>query len=113
MIKKLYKKYEEVILYVVFGVLTTLVNFVSFWVFNKILGEKFYLVSNVIAWFISVVFAYVTNKLWVFESKSWAFKILLKEVPEFSASVLKKAACGFLLIYSDLTGIHLPCSILK
>ena len=55
MIKKLYKKYEEVILYVVFGVLTTLVNFVSFWVFNKILGEKFYLVSNVIAWFISVV----------------------------------------------------------
>ena len=70
MIKKLYKKYEEVILYVVFGGLTTLVNFVSFWVFNKILGEKFYLVSNVIAWFISVVFAYVTNKLWVFESKS-------------------------------------------
>lgn len=43
MIKKLYKKYEEVILYVVFGGLTTLVNFVSFWVFNKILGEKFYL----------------------------------------------------------------------
>ena len=118
MIKKLYKKYEEVILYVVFGGLTTLVNFVSFWVFNKILGEKFYLVSNVIAWFISVVFAYVTNKLWVFESKSWAFKILLKEVPEFlrqgfSALVLKKAACGFLLIYSDLTGIRLPCSILK
>ena len=88
MIKKLYKKYEEVILYVVFGGLTTLVNFVSFWVFNKILGEKFYLVSNVIAWFISVVFAYVTNKLWVFESKSWAFKILLKEVPEFFAARL-------------------------
>ena len=81
MIKKLYKKYEEVILYVVFGGLTTLVNFVSFWVFN-------YLVSNVIAWFISVVFAYVTNKLWVFESKSWAFKILLKEVPEFFAARL-------------------------
>ena len=52
MIKKLYKKYEEVILYVVFGGLTTLVNFVSFWVFNKILGEKFYLVSNVIALFL-------------------------------------------------------------
>lgn len=88
MIKKLYKKYEEVILYVVFGGLTTLVNFVSFWAFNKILGEKFYLVSNIIAWFISVVFAYVTNKLWVFESKSWAFKILLKEVPEFFAARL-------------------------
>ena len=52
MIKKLYKKYEEVILYVVFGGLTTLVNFVSFWVFNKILGEKFYLVSNVLGLFL-------------------------------------------------------------
>lgn len=87
-IKKLYKKYEEVILYVVFGGLTTLVNFVSYWAFNKILGENLYLVSNVIAWFISVVFAYVTNKLWVFESKSWAFKVLLKEVPEFFAARL-------------------------
>ena len=73
MIKKLYKKYEEVILYVVFGVLTTLVNFVSFWVFNKILGEKFYLVSNVIAWFISVVFAYVTNKTLGFRVEKLGF----------------------------------------
>lgn len=73
MIKKLYKKYEEVILYVVFGGLTTLVNFVSFWVFNKILGEKFYLVSNVIAWFISVVFAYVTNKTLGFRVEKLGF----------------------------------------
>ena len=106
MIKKLYKKYEEVILYVVFGVLTTLVNFVSFWVFNKILGEKFYLVSNVIAWFISVVFAYVTNKLWVFESKSWAFKILLKEVPEFFAARLFSLGVeeGGLWLFVDIFG---------
>ncbi len=87
-IKELYKKYEEVILYVVFGVLTTVVNFVSFWLFSKILGDKLYLVNNVIAWFISVVFAYITNKLWVFESKSWAPKILVKEVPEFFAARL-------------------------
>lgn len=106
MIKKLYKKYEEVILYVVFGGLTTLVNFVSFWVFNKILGEKFYLVSNVIAWFISVVFAYVTNKLWVFESKSWAFKILLKEVPEFFAARLFSLGVeeGGLWLFVDIFG---------
>ena len=88
MIKKLYKKYEEVILYVVFGGLTTLVNFVSFWAFNKILGEKFYLVSNVIAWFISVVFAYVTNKLWVFQSKSWKREVVFKEFGLFVSSRL-------------------------
>ena len=33
-----------------------------------------------------MVFAYVTNKLWVFESKSWKFRVLLKEVPEFFAA---------------------------
>lgn len=85
-IKELLKKYEELILYVVFGVLTTVVNFAVYWVLNKALGDNFYLVNNVIAWFVSVVFAYVTNKLWVFESKSWAPKVLLKEVPEFFAA---------------------------
>jgi len=87
-IKELFKKYEELILYVVFGGLTTVVNFISFLAFNKILGDGLYLVSNIVAWFISVVFAYVTNKLWVFESKSWAFRVLLKEVPEFFAARL-------------------------
>ncbi|MEZ3420367.1 MAG: GtrA family protein [Eubacterium sp.] len=85
-INELLKKYEELILYVVFGGLTTVVNFAVYWVLNKALGENFYLVNNVIAWFVSVVFAYVTNKLWVFESKSWAPKILAKEVPEFFAA---------------------------
>ena len=66
-IKELLKKYEELILYVVFGGLTTVVNFVAFWLLNKLLGEEIYLVNNVIAWFVSVIFAYVTNKLWVFE----------------------------------------------
>lgn len=82
-IKELLKKYEELILYVVFGGLTTLVNFIAFWLLNKTIGEAAYLVNNVIAWFVAVVFAYITNKLWVFDSKSWKFKVLLKEVPEF------------------------------
>lgn len=85
-IKELLKKYEELILYVVFGGLTTVVNFAVYWVLNKALGESYYLVNNIIAWFVSVVFAYITNKLWVFDSKSWAPKVLVKEVPEFFAA---------------------------
>lgn len=81
--KRLFEKYKELITYVVFGVLTTLVNFVCFWLFNKILGEKLYLLSNIIAWVISVIFAYVTNKLWVFESKSWKPSVIGREIPEF------------------------------
>ena len=50
------------------------------------LGDERYLVSNVIAWFAAVIFAYITNKLWVFESKSWSIKVLLKEIPSFFAA---------------------------
>lgn len=77
------KKYKELFLYLVFGVLTTLVNFVVFATSDAILGANAYLVSNAIAWIVSVVFAYITNKLCVFASKSFAIHVFLKEFVEF------------------------------
>ena len=68
-IKELIVKYKELLLYLIFGVLTTLVNLASFWIFTKILGEGLYLINNAIAWVVGVIFAFVTNKLFVFESK--------------------------------------------
>lgn len=86
MIKNLIIKYKELIIYAVFGVCTTLVNFVSYKLFNILLGDKYYLLSNVVAWLISVIFAYVTNKLFVFESKSWDIKLISKEISSFFAA---------------------------
>ena len=85
-IKELILKYKELIVYVIFGGLTTVVNLVVFTVSGMVLGDEKYLISNVIAWFAAVVFAYVNNKLWVFEIKSWDAKVLLKEVPSFFAA---------------------------
>ena len=85
-IEELILKYKELIIYVVFGGLTTVVNLLMFTVCGMAFGDEKYLISNVIAWFVAVVFAYVTNKLWVFESKSWNVKVLLKEVPSFFAA---------------------------
>ena len=119
--KKLFEKYKELITYVVFGVLTTLVNFVCFWLFNKILGEKLYLLSNITAVVFSVIFAYVTNKLWVFESKSWKPSVIGREIPEFVGArvfsllieegglwlfvdVLNFDKFGFTLLGFDVTG---------
>ena len=82
-IKELILKYKEIIIYLVFGVLTTAVNFVAFWILSKLLGEDLYLLNNAIAWVVSVVFAFVTNKLFVFNSKSWALKTAGKELVEF------------------------------
>lgn len=76
-------KLKELVLYVLFGALTTLVNFVVFWLCNRLIGEKLYLANNIIAWVVAVFFAYVTNKLFVFESKSWNIKLVSKEVLEF------------------------------
>ena len=59
---------KELFWYVVFGILTTVVNIVVYFIFSR-LGVN-YLISNILAWFLSVLFAYVTNRRWVFESKS-------------------------------------------
>ena len=68
-IKEMYQKYKEIILYLIFGALTTLVNMVSFALLNEVchLG---WAAGNVIAWILSVVFAYVTNRKYIFESNS-------------------------------------------
>ncbi len=85
-IKILLRKYREGILYILFGGLTTLVNFAVLKLCNMALGEEIYLVSNVIAWLASVIFAYVTNKLFVFESKSWAPRLIAREMISFAGA---------------------------
>lgn len=76
-----YNKYREVLLYLVFGALTTLVNIVSFYILRK-LNIAIY-ISNVIAWVLSVLFAFITNKLFVFESKNKKAKENVKEAISF------------------------------
>ena len=57
---------KETFLYLIFGILTTIVNIVSFFLFNKLFDYK---LSNIIAFILAIVFAYITNKIYVFESK--------------------------------------------
>lgn len=66
--KELFHKYKEVISYLFFGVATTIVNLVVFFVCKDILGID-YKISNAIGWFLSVLFAFFTNKYFVFASK--------------------------------------------
>ena len=81
-IKGLYYGYKEVINYLVFGVLTTVVNFLCYFLFARILNIE-EVTSNALSWFFSVLFAYLTNKLFVFESKTNTIGQLLKEVGSF------------------------------
>ncbi len=98
---------REIVTYIFFGVLTTVVNLLTFYlfkrlfisigwngIFNAVIPENSklleifsdgsdYLDANFIAWVAGVVFAFVTNKLWVFESKSWKPSIAGKEFVGF------------------------------
>lgn len=77
---KLFKKYQSVIAYLFFGGLTTLINIGVFTLLEPVMN---YQIANVIAWFLSVLFAYITNKIWVFSSKTHGVAALLKEMGSF------------------------------
>ncbi len=81
-LKTLLKKYKELILYGIFGLGATLINIVTFYLFNEIL-ELNLVLSNVLAWVCAFIFAFITNKLWVFESKDWKSRTAIKEMLEF------------------------------
>lgn len=99
--KKLLSKLlnRETILYLIFGVLTTVLNLAVFWLMNKAVGEDLALVNNAVAFVVAVAFAYVTNKLFVFESKSWDSATLLKEIPSFLGARLASFGLEELLLW--------------
>ncbi len=80
--KKFLIKHKEIIFYVFFGVLTTLVNWVTYTLFVRVFSLSV-AVSNTLSWAASVIFAFLTNKKWVFESTSWNARTLLKEGASF------------------------------
>ena len=67
----LLRKHRELVSYVFWGVMTTIVNYVVYFLLTEGL-QVYYLTGNVIAWAISVLFAYFVNKLYVFQSRDWA-----------------------------------------
>lgn len=81
-IKALFKKYEDIISYLFFGVLTTAVNYVVYLPCYNLLGMSG-TASNVIAWVGAVAFAYLTNKPFVFKSRDWSAKTVIPELTKF------------------------------
>ena len=79
---ELLEKYKEIIIYLIFGVLSTLVNFVSYYIFAKIIGID-EVISSGLSWVCAVIFAYITNKIFVFNSNTSTLKELLKEAITF------------------------------
>lgn len=94
----LYKKYKEILLYLFFGVLTTIVSLSTYYFFSEIL-EIHYLISNVFSWIFAVLFAYITNRLWVFKSKNNDIKSILKEMFAFINCRLLSGAIDMVVMF--------------
>lgn len=72
----------EVFTYLFFGGLTTVVNFVVYFIARDLLGLSM-VIANSFAWLLSVIFAFVTNKVWVFHSQTEGLGELLSELGKF------------------------------
>lgn len=92
MLKKLFYKYKEIITYIIAGGLTTIVNWAVYAACTNALPikntERLILFSNIAAWIFAVLFAYIINKWWVFESKTHSFIELSREFIGFIGSRL-------------------------
>lgn len=86
-IMKLLKRYREVIMYLIFGVATTLVNWITTYLLQRVCGLSGegwqFTLTNAVAWVVAVLFAFFTNKKFVFESKTVGAKAYFTEMGKF------------------------------
>ena len=114
MIKKLYIKYKEIINYLVFGVLTTLVSLLTYYllVLTILNPEKpiELQIANIISWITCVTFAYITNRKYVFNSKN---KNIKKELIKFYSSRLSTLFLDMLIMVIFVTKLNFNYKIIK
>ena len=99
-----YNKYKEGLLYLFFGGCSTLINILTFFICRQF--ELSIVVSNMIAWTTAVIFAFITNKLIVFDSKNMDKKVVMKETISFF--IARVISLGF-----DMGIIYLMIDVMK
>lgn len=105
LIYNLLKKYESVVRYLFFGICTTIVNIAVYFVCSRVCGMRVVMATSV-AWIVSVVFAYITNRIWVFKSIRQGFFSIFKETVSFFACRLSTGFLDvcFMFVFVDILG---------
>lgn len=111
-IKELFLKYKEVISYLFFGGCTFLVSIISFYIFNKVLSFNEH-ISNIISWILAVAFAFVTNKVFVFESKAKEKKTVIKELISFVTARLLTLGIEEIILFVGCNLLNIDALIVK
>lgn len=111
-LNELLRKHWDIVSYLFFGVLTTVVNYLVYLpCFNWLHYSA--TVSNVIAWVVSVAFAYVTNKPFVFKSYDWSAKVVLPELAKFVACRIGSGVLETLTLLVTVDLLHWSGNVMK
>lgn len=97
-LKHLISKYKDVIPYLFFGVCTTVVNIMVYWICAHFFKYTV-MVSTIIAWVLAVAFAYVTNRKWVFHSCANGKEAIIKEIVSFFGCRLTTGVIDWLCMF--------------
>lgn len=111
-IKKLIEKYWDLVSYLFFGVLTTVVNYLIYLPVYNYLGFSA-AVSNMIAWVGAVAFAYLTNKPFVFRSHDWSTKVVFPELAKFISCRLASGVLETAILFVTVDCLHWNGNIWK
>ncbi len=107
-----YYKHKAVLLYLFFGFVTTVISWVSFWVCDELLNMH-ELVANLISWFLAVLVAFITNRIWVFDSPTNSFWGLAKQVVLFYMSRVATFLLESAMILVFVTMLKFPSMPVK
>jgi putative flippase GtrA len=114
MIKELYIKYKEIINYLIFGILTTIVSLLTYYLLvYTILNPNNPIqlqIANIISWITCVTFAYITNRKYVFNSKD---KNIIKEITKFYSSRLSTLFIDMFIMFIFVTKLNFNDKIIK
>ncbi|CAH1850244.1 GtrA family protein [Convivina intestini] len=102
-IQNVFQKYQEAIFYLFFGGATTVVSIVTYTIFSALLHWEV-TVSYVLSWFLSVLFAYITNRIWVFQSQVKHWQGIVQEIWQFYLARIVTGILGWLIL---MFGVHL------
>lgn len=107
-----WKQYKGFFFYLIFGALTTIINIGGYHLCYEAWGIP-NIPSNIIAWILAIAVAYITNKLWVFDSKSFSPKIFVPELWKFLSCRLATGSMDLVIMWLGVDLFHGPATFLK
>ncbi|MCR5566937.1 MAG: GtrA family protein [Clostridiales bacterium] len=107
-----YRKHKEILLYLLFGTLSFLISVGTYALLTEIMHINI-LIANIFAWILSVLFAYITNHIWVFETNARTGKAILQEMGRFAFGRVFSLTVEEILLYVFITVMKLNSMVIK